>query len=192
MGFFKSYLKFIDPFDTMGIRAEEAREQEVSSSAAANLQNISEAQKTRDWQTEMSNTAYQRAAADMEKAGLNRILALGSPATTPGGATAKVDNIHSGYAANVEAARMNRINSMVNVASSVAGVGNTLASTAKVASSLPKSQLAADMWRGTARGIKGFLNWISNSRMNQSGFFSVGERWANRYRETGEFSQKRR
>lgn len=35
----------------------------------------------------MSNTAYRRAARDLEKAGLNRILALGSPASSPAGAT---------------------------------------------------------------------------------------------------------
>lgn len=39
----------------------------------------------------MSNTAYQRATEDLEKSGLNRILALGQPASTPAGATASID-----------------------------------------------------------------------------------------------------
>lgn len=59
----------------------------------------SEARKNRSFQREMSNTAYQRAAADMEAAGLNRILALGSPATTPGGSVAQISNIGGLFAA---------------------------------------------------------------------------------------------
>lgn len=42
--------------------------------------------KQMEFQAYMSNTAYRRAARDLEKAGLNRILALGSPASTPAGA----------------------------------------------------------------------------------------------------------
>ncbi len=38
------------------------------------------------FQERMSGTAYQRAAKDLEEAGLNRVLALGKPATTPPGA----------------------------------------------------------------------------------------------------------
>lgn len=52
--------------------------------------NQSEAQKSRDWQERMSNTAFQRASEDLKKAGFNPALLLGtSGASTPSGATAR-------------------------------------------------------------------------------------------------------
>ena len=60
---------------------------------SANRQNKELAREQMAFQERMSSTAYQRAAMDLEKAGLNRILALGSPASTPGGATAQMENV---------------------------------------------------------------------------------------------------
>lgn len=57
--------------------------------------NAYSAKQNRRFQQMMSNTAYQRAAADLEKAGLNRILALGSPASTPGGSVASMAGLGS-------------------------------------------------------------------------------------------------
>lgn len=51
--------------------------------------NSNEAQKERDWSTEMSNTAYQRAVRDMKASGLNPVLAFQQGgASTPSGSTA--------------------------------------------------------------------------------------------------------
>ena len=56
--------------------------------------NALEAQKNRDWQEHMSNTAYQRAMADMRAAGLNPILAYQQGgASTPGGSSAAVGTL---------------------------------------------------------------------------------------------------
>lgn len=58
----------------------------------ANRANLQIARENRAWQEKMSNTAYQRAAKDLEAAGLNRILALGSPSSTPAGNVATMQN----------------------------------------------------------------------------------------------------
>lgn len=52
--------------------------------------NQSSARKQMRFQERMASTQYQRAAKDLEAAGLNRIIALGNPASAPAGAMATV------------------------------------------------------------------------------------------------------
>ncbi len=75
-----------------------------SGQESANKQNIKLAREQMAFQERMSNSAYQRSAKDLEKAGLNRILALGSPATSPSGALATMQNEAQGLGEGVKAA----------------------------------------------------------------------------------------
>lgn len=64
--------------------------------------NAQEAEKSRQFQAQMSNTAYQRAVEDLKKAGLNPILAAGVASSTPIGATAS-SGLSSAHKANAYA-----------------------------------------------------------------------------------------
>lgn len=61
-------------------------QQDVINTLQSQAYNSAEAQKNRDWQTDLSNTAHQREVADLEAAGLNTWLSAGGDgASTPTG-----------------------------------------------------------------------------------------------------------
>lgn len=74
---------------------QDTNETNVNLQNSANSVNIAEAQKNRDFQAQMSNSAYQRSRADMEAAGLNPMLmASMGGSSTPSGSTASAGAAH--------------------------------------------------------------------------------------------------
>jgi len=125
----------------------------------ANETNLRIARENRDWQENMSNTAYQRATTDMKQAGLNPIMSV-MPASSPGGSTADVDPVNpmsgmAGLAGSVgtalDAARLGNETKAVDAKSALdsAAAMTEVAKAKATDSSARESQLRGDLLNST-------------------------------------------
>lgn len=138
----------------------------------------------REWQTEMSNTAYSRAVQDMKSTGLNPIFFLnGGGASTPSGSMADGSNAYAspaqgssakGSRADVSTTFLRDvIMSAVSVASAVSGVTNALtgAKNASTAASWLSRSLGLDVENRQSKMYYNSLYKKLRNRDYNAGYF---------------------
>ena len=121
----------------------------VASALGASKQQQASAEMAREqmrFQERMSSTAYQRAAKDLEKAGLNRIIALGSPASSPGGAM--------GTAQNIGAAGVAGVSSALQSAQTMAQVRNTKLQGDIIAPEAHRARIVLGIQKAAEKGVR--------------------------------------
>jgi hypothetical protein len=151
----------------------------------ANRLNYQIAQEQMRFQERMSNTAYQRAARDLEAAGLNRILALGNAASSPGGAAQTMQNVEGALAEGLSRG----VNSALATRRLEEDLRNlkasrqaTEAATIKTLTEAQRNQhintglgIVSDILKEGRHGVEGTIGEIGSGRKTQSFIGRLGD-----------------
>jgi len=121
-----------------------------------NIASADQAQKQMDFQERMSNTAHQRAMADLKKAGLNPILAARAPASSPGGAMAQQFN--------EAASAMQAASQQASINQQLQNIKQTKISNELMNSQIPLAQATANFWsKPSSRKKLSFDQYLSSA-----------------------------
>lgn len=122
----------------------------------ARVSNSVEAQKNRDWETMMSNTAYQRAVADMKAAGIN-------PASLGGDGHLAPASSPSGYAASTSPASAGAVSGGAGFLGMIGGIAKAAISMALFKKFSNSARVAS-----TAASAVGKVGAEANSAMHSA------------------------